>query len=69
MSKKSPLLENENQKSKKCKHCVNFIQFRKEEGIYDCDYNYFNNTPYEDAVLYTPELFDCIRFEDIKDLD
>lgn len=54
-------------RKKQCKNCVNFISCRDDNKI-ECDFDYFEPTMYEDAILFTPELFDCEKFEDIRDI-
>ena len=55
------------EKRKMCKDCVNFICCR-DDNKFECDYEFFEPVIYEDAVLYTPELFDCDRYENIEDI-
>ncbi len=50
-----------------CKNCVNFIETENDKIM--CDYEYFGEMNYEDALLNVPELFDCDKFEDIRDLN
>ena len=57
-------MDQEGQKRMKCKECVNFICCR-EDNQYECDFEYWGPIMYEDAVLYTPELFECDKYEDI----
>lgn len=44
-----------------CKNCQNFII---EDNEYcACDFEYFENVPLSQALLYTPKIFECIDFE------
>lgn len=47
---------------KVCQKCVNFLELK--EGIITCDYDYFIDVKYEQAILYVPEMFCCIEFEE-----
>lgn len=58
-------LQNSDQQKRMCKNCVNFINCRDDNKI-ECDFDMFEATIYEDAILFTPELFECDHFEDIR---
>lgn len=44
-----------------CKNCINFLIDENENCI--CDYEYWEETPLLNAILYTPKMFGCINFE------
>lgn len=44
-----------------CQRCVNFME-NVDETI-TCDYECFINDKLEQAILYTPEMFDCNEYE------
>jgi hypothetical protein len=47
---------------KLCKNCVNFCTI--DDKYYFCDYEYWDNTLYEKALIFVPELFECNKFEE-----
>ncbi len=49
------------QKPAICKNCINFLIDKDE--ICTCDYEYWENISLYQAVLYTPEMFNCLEFE------
>jgi hypothetical protein len=46
-----------------CKECVNFLMHNKD--ICHCDYEYWENTQYKDALLLCGEMFECKNFEEL----
>jgi hypothetical protein len=52
-------------KDKACQRCVNFLELTDKKIT--CDYDYFEDIPYEQAILYVPEFFDCFKFEEIEE--
>ena len=49
------------QKPAICKNCINFLVDDKE--MCTCDYEYFEDVSFWQAILYTPEMFGCLEFE------
>lgn len=52
----------------KCRNCVNFLIDDDNDNKVECDWEYFEPTVYEDAILFVPELFECNKYEDIRNL-
>jgi len=44
-----------------CKNCINFMIY--DENTCICDYEYWEETSLLNAILYVPEMFECINFE------
>jgi len=45
-----------------CKDCINFIN-ADVNGLITCDYEYWENEPFYQAILNTPEMYNCIHYE------
>ena len=50
---------------KVCQRCVNFLE---DDGLITCDYEYFADVKFEQAILYVPEIFDCNEYEGFEEL-
>lgn len=46
-----------------CKDCINFINTDIENFTFSCDYEYWENENYYQAILNTPEMYGCIDYE------
>lgn len=51
----------------RCVNCVNLLQIKKKNKLYECDYEYFQNIKKGDVKLLIPLLFECIHFERLED--
>jgi len=51
---------------KLCRECVNFLSH--VQGIYHCDFECWENTPFKDAILNCAEMFECENFESLDRL-
>lgn len=49
-----------------CRECVNFLSHTK--GIYHCDYEYWSDTSFKDAILNMDDMFECDNFESLDKL-
>lgn len=49
-----------------CKNCVNFLEWEKDK--INCDFELFNESEKKKALLYTPAMFKCEHFENLKNL-
>jgi len=52
-------------KDKACQRCVNFLELTDKKIT--CDYDHFEDIPYEQAILNVPEFFDCFEFEEMEE--
>lgn len=50
---------------KVCQKCVNFLT--NKDDMVECDYEYFTNVKYENAILFVPDMFDCEQYEIFDD--
>jgi hypothetical protein len=48
-----------------CQKCVNFLD--TNTGIITCDYEWFVDVKYEQAILFVPEIFDCDHYEQVEE--
>ena len=47
-----------------CSKCVNLLELT--EGLFTCDYDYFEDITENKMLISTPEMFDCQEYEEIK---
>lgn len=47
-----------------CKDCVNFLSHNTNTCL--CDFEYWDEMEYKDAILNVPEMFECTHFEPIS---
>jgi hypothetical protein len=49
---------------KLCKDCVNFLVHEKGKAL--CDYDFWEECLWKDAVLFCPEMFECDKYENVN---